>query len=287
MRGAGDLVLRSARRRKRQHPRVATLGQFRVKESVGVEPWVRIGTTASIEHSYSIPATRCSRVASVCRFPRSPQSRRRAGHSSRQGPEPGRHRPRRVRGRRRRLTHRHRRALEWRRDRRPPTSRPERLYARFRYRIEMEGREVAGASKLSGLTAVGGIVKRPRPGHPSDATSNVRSEYESITIERGITHDREFETWSRTTCEGHRTGRDPAQRHRHQAVRRSRRSRRGFRLLRCWVSEFQAVPDLDANANAVAIEHLKLEHEGWERDSSDETPSEGKRVGSLDDSPEE
>jgi phage tail-like protein len=169
----------------------------------------------------------------------------------------------------------------------PPTSRPERLYARFRYRIEMEGREVAGASNLSGLTAVGGIVKRLRPGYPSDATLNVRSEYESITIERGITHDREFESWSRTTSEGH--GQDETLR-RDIVIRQYDEAGEvvgAFRLLRCWVSEFQAVPDLDANANAVAIEHLKLEHEGWERDTSDETRSEGKRAGSLDDSPEE
>lgn len=156
----------------------------------------------------------------------------------------------------------------------PRTSRPERLYARFRYRIEMEGREVAGASNLSGLSAAGEIAKRPRPGHPSDATSQVRSEYESITIERGITHDREFETWSHTTCEGH--GQDETLR-RDIVIRQYDEAGEvvgAFRLVRCWVSEFQAVPDLDANANAVAIEHLKLGHEGW--DSCGETPSESR-----------
>jgi phage tail-like protein len=140
----------------------------------------------------------------------------------------------------------------------------------------MEGREVAGASNLSGLTAGGEIVKRLRPRHPSDATSHVRSEYESITIERGMTHDREFENWSRTTCEGH--GQDETLR-RDIVIRRYDEAGDvvgAFRFLRCWVSEVQAVPDLDANANAVAIEHLKLEHEGWERDSCGETPSESR-----------
>jgi phage tail-like protein len=47
-----------------------------------------------------------------------------------------------------------------------------------------------------------------------------------------------------------------------------------YQIYRCWVSEFQAVPDLDANANAVAIQTLKLENEGWDRDVSVVEPSE-------------
>jgi len=47
-----------------------------------------------------------------------------------------------------------------------------------------------------------------------------------------------------------------------------------YRVYRCWVSEFQAMPDLDANANAVAIQHIKLENEGWERDYDVTEPTE-------------
>jgi phage tail-like protein len=47
-----------------------------------------------------------------------------------------------------------------------------------------------------------------------------------------------------------------------------------YKIFRCWVSEFQALPDLDANANAVAIQHLKLENEGWERDTAVTEPTE-------------
>lgn len=47
-----------------------------------------------------------------------------------------------------------------------------------------------------------------------------------------------------------------------------------YKIYRCWVSEYQALPDLDANANSVAIEHIKLENEGWERDSSVVEPQE-------------
>ena len=47
-----------------------------------------------------------------------------------------------------------------------------------------------------------------------------------------------------------------------------------YKIYRCWVSEYQAMPDLDANANAIAIEHIKLENEGWERDTSVTEPKE-------------
>jgi len=47
-----------------------------------------------------------------------------------------------------------------------------------------------------------------------------------------------------------------------------------YKVFRAWVSEFQALPDLDANANAVAIQTLKLENEGWERDYDVVEPSE-------------
>jgi phage tail-like protein len=47
-----------------------------------------------------------------------------------------------------------------------------------------------------------------------------------------------------------------------------------YRIYRCWVSEFQAMPDLDANANAISIEHIKLENEGWERDVEVAEPTE-------------
>ena len=47
-----------------------------------------------------------------------------------------------------------------------------------------------------------------------------------------------------------------------------------YQVYRCWVSEFQALPELDSNANAVAIQSIKLENEGWVRDISMQEPSE-------------
>jgi len=47
-----------------------------------------------------------------------------------------------------------------------------------------------------------------------------------------------------------------------------------YKVFRCWVSDFQAMPDLDANANAIAIQSIKLENEGWERDYDIAEPAE-------------
>ena len=47
-----------------------------------------------------------------------------------------------------------------------------------------------------------------------------------------------------------------------------------YKVYRCWVSEYQALPELDANANAVAIQTIKLENEGWERDYEVTEPTE-------------
>ncbi|MFL6344885.1 MAG: phage tail protein, partial [Nitrososphaeraceae archaeon] len=47
-----------------------------------------------------------------------------------------------------------------------------------------------------------------------------------------------------------------------------------YKVYRCWVSEYEALPDLDANSNAVAIQHIKIENEGWERDESIIEPTE-------------
>ena len=45
-------------------------------------------------------------------------------------------------------------------------------------------------------------------------------------------------------------------------------------LFDCWISEFTSMPDLDANANAVAIENIKIELEGWNRDTDTKEPDE-------------
>jgi len=86
--------------------------------------------------------------------------------------------------------------------------------------------------------------------------------YEAITLKRGITRDTEFEKWTNKVWKLGAGAGSAGQ----LALR--------YKVYRCWVSEYQALPDLDAAANAVAIEHIKIENEGWERDHDVPEPME-------------
>ncbi len=141
-------------------------------------------------------------------------------------------------------------------------------YASFRFRITWQGRHVAGANKLSGFKRTAEVVKHNLSHTPSQRKPPQRTKYEAITLERGVTHDPDFERWANKGSRGKLLpGTNPPRR---TLLIEEHAEDGGFvqayRVLHAWVSEFQAVPDLDANANAVAIETMKLEHEGWERD---------------------
>jgi phage tail-like protein len=154
-------------------------------------------------------------------------------------------------------------------------------YKNFKFRLRWDGRYVAGISKVTGLKRTTEVVKHREGGDPSTSRKSPgRTEYDAITLERGVTHDLDFETWASLVWQL-------------QAGLGSEVSLANFRkdiildfyneagqlaiaytIFRCWVSEYQALPDLDANANAVAIQHIKLENEGWMRDLAVTEPTE-------------
>ncbi|HRP29515.1 MAG TPA: phage tail protein [Burkholderiaceae bacterium] len=152
-------------------------------------------------------------------------------------------------------------------------------YKNFKFKLLWDGKPVLGVSKVSALKRTTEVVKHRSGGENSfDHKSPGRSSYEAVTLERGITHDLEFEKWAQLV---HTYQGDPSMdlvnykkdltlevlNERGQVAIR-------YFLFRCWVSEFTAMPDLDANANAVAIEHLKIELEGFLRDEATTEPSE-------------
>ena len=153
-------------------------------------------------------------------------------------------------------------------------------YKNFKFRIKWDGIYVAGVSKIGALKRTTEVVKHREGGDPgSSRKSPGRSEYEAIMLERGVTHDPEFERWANKVWNfgSARRGSLPQglpQRHHHRDVQRGRQLAISYKVFRCWVSEFQAQPELDANANAVAIQSLKLENEGWERDYEVAEPEE-------------
>ena len=154
-------------------------------------------------------------------------------------------------------------------------------YKNFKFRVKWDGRYVAGVSKVSGLKRTTEVVKHREGGDPSSTRKSPgRTEYEAVTIERGVTHDTEFEKWANKVWNyGSGLGAEVSLKDFRRNVIIELYNEAGqaairYKVYRCWVSEYQALPDLDANANAVAIQHIKLENEGWERDFEVVEPSE-------------
>jgi len=154
-------------------------------------------------------------------------------------------------------------------------------YKNFKFRVKWDGRYVAGVSKVSALKRSTEIVEHREGGDPSSSRKSPgRTKYEAITLERGVTHDAEFEKWANKVWNyGSGLGMETSLRDFRKDVIIEMYNEAGqvalaYKVYRCWVSDFQALPDLDANANAVAIQTLKLENEGWERDLDVTEPSE-------------
>jgi len=147
--------------------------------------------------------------------------------------------------------------------------------------VKWDGKYVAGISKVSSLKRTTEIVEHREGGDPSTSRKSPgRTKYETITLERGLTHDMEFHDWAgRVWNFGAALGAQVslADLRKHiilEVYNEAGQLVIAYKIYRCWVSEYQALPDLDANANAIAIEHIKLETEGWERDTSVTEPQE-------------
>jgi phage tail-like protein len=156
-------------------------------------------------------------------------------------------------------------------------------YKNFKFRVFWEGSTaaVAGVSKVGGLKRTTEVVEHREGGDPSSSRKSPgRTKYEAITLERGVTHDTEFEKWANKVWNyGSGLGAEVSLKDFRRNVILELYNEAGqpairYKLYRCWVSEYQALPDLDANANAVAIQHIKLENEGWERDYELTEPTE-------------
>ncbi|WP_327417811.1 phage tail protein [Streptomyces sp. NBC_01233] len=152
-------------------------------------------------------------------------------------------------------------------------------FKNFRFRVKFSGSTeyIAGVSKVSGLKRTTEVIKHRDGGSPGTSRKLPgRTEYEPVTLERGCTTDPVFEEWAnRVWSFRNATGSLET------SLKDFRRDlivdvfdEGGQKVLSysvhdCWVSEYQALPDLDANANAVAFEHIKLEHHGWVRERTE------------------
>ncbi len=154
-------------------------------------------------------------------------------------------------------------------------------YKNFKFRVKWDGRYVAGISKVGALKRTTEVVKHREGGDPSSTRKSPgRTEYDAIMLERGVTHDTEFEKWANKVWD-FKAGlglevslKDFRKDMIIEVYNEAGQLAIAYKVYRCWVSEWQSLPDLDANANAVAIQHVKLENEGWELDLEVPEPSE-------------
>ncbi len=154
-------------------------------------------------------------------------------------------------------------------------------YKNFKFRIKWDGKYVAGISHVSPLVRRTEVVLHREGGDPSTTRKSPgRTEYEAITLERGVTHDLEFEQWANKVWDyGAAAGLEVSLKDFRKDIILELYNEAGqkviaYNIFRCWVSEYVALPDLDANGAAVAIQHIKLENEGWVRDLAVVEPTE-------------
>jgi phage tail-like protein len=154
-------------------------------------------------------------------------------------------------------------------------------YKNFKFRLKWDNRYVAGISKVSALKRTTEVVKHREGGDPSSSRKSPgRTEYEPITCERGVTHDTEFELFANKVWNfGSGLGSEVSLKDFRKDIIIETYNEAGqvviaYKVYRCWVSAFNAMPEMDANANAVAIQSLTLENEGWERDYAVVEPTE-------------
>jgi len=145
-------------------------------------------------------------------------------------------------------------------------------YKNFKFRVKWDGRYVAGVSKVGALSRSTEVVTHRSGGDPStERKSPGQTKYEPITLESGVTHDLEFEAWANKVWSyGTGFGKEVSLKDLRKDILIELYNEAGqiaiaYAVHRCWVSKYQALPELDANAIAVAIRTLELQHEGWAR----------------------
>lgn len=154
-------------------------------------------------------------------------------------------------------------------------------YKNFKFRVKWDNRYVAGIDRVSSLRRSTEVIEYRTGGGPSGVRKMPGvTRYDPITLERGVTHDEEFERWANLVNDlGAGQGAEMSLKNYRKDVAIELLNEAGqivkaYRVYRCWVSEYQALPELDANANAVAIESITLQCEGWERDRDVTEPEE-------------
>jgi phage tail-like protein len=152
-------------------------------------------------------------------------------------------------------------------------------YKNFKFRLKWDGKYVAGVSKLSPLKRTMEAITWREGGDPSRLRMSPSvQKHEPLTLERGVTHDTEFENWANSVNHPGGDGGMSLKNFRKdiyiELLNEAGQVAKAWQVYRCWVSEYSTLSEMDANGNAVAIETIVLQNEGWERDLSVPEPTE-------------
>ncbi len=151
-------------------------------------------------------------------------------------------------------------------------------YKKFKFRVKWDNKVVAGVSKMSPLKRTTDVILHRDGGDTNvERKSPGKTHYDSIILERGVTHDQEFEDWANMVFNKN-SGSMSLKNFRKDIIIELLNEAGvpcvAYKVFRCWVSEYVALPELDAGINAVAIQSITIENEGWERDTAVVEPKE-------------
>ena len=140
-------------------------------------------------------------------------------------------------------------------------------YENFKFRVQWDGQPVAGVSKVSALKRTTDVVEHRQGGDPSSSRKEPGlTHYSAITLGRGLTSDHAFEQWANLVSKLNGT---PNPNFRKdiaiELLDDAGNVLLTYKVYKCWVSEYTALPDLDSDTDSVAFESITLENEGWER----------------------
>ena len=154
-------------------------------------------------------------------------------------------------------------------------------YKDYKFRVKWDGRYIAGVSKVSALKRTIAVMEYREGADPTTPRKSPgRTQFEPVTLERGLTYDQDFEEWANLVWKFAANPENAPANFRKDIIidvfNEAGQNVMSYKVHRCWVSEYQAL-ELDANPNVVAIEHIRLENEGWERDTSVTEPLKPKK----------
>lgn len=152
-------------------------------------------------------------------------------------------------------------------------------YRNFKFKIKWDGQYVAGLSKCGALKKTTESSDWREGGDPSTSRKIPgKTSYDAVSLEAGVTHDTTFEAWANLVNNFQGDSAMSLKNFRKDVTidvfNLAGQKVLSYHVFRCWVSEYQALPELDASGNAIMIQTIKLENEGWERDVSVVEPTE-------------